>query len=87
MYSKDKIRIGFALSEKDLNKLKKYMEVHNIQNFSKAFIHLLNCASVETVSVPKTEFGYILECLRQAKIALKDSLDELKFKNDVNRPY
>lgn len=80
MYSKDKIRIGFALSEKDMNKLKKYMSIHNIENISKAFVHLLHCASVDCVSVPKTEFGYILECLRQAKIALKDSLDELEFK-------
>lgn len=78
MYSKDKIRVGFALSEKDMQKLRKYMEVHNIENVSKAFCYLLYCASVETVSVPKTEFGYILECLRQAKIALKDSLDGLE---------
>lgn len=80
MYSKDKIRVGFALSEKDMAKLKKYMSAHNIENVSKAFQHLLDCATVEVVTVPKTEFGYILECLRQAKIALKDSLDELEFK-------
>ena len=41
MYSKDKIRIGFALSENDMTKLKKYMSVHNIENVSKAFVHLL----------------------------------------------
>ncbi len=80
MYSKDKIRVGFALSEKDMSKLKKYMSAHNIENVSKAFHHLLDCASVDVVTVPKTEFGYILECLRQARIALKDSLDELEFK-------
>ena len=78
MYSKNKIRIGFALSEKDMDKLRKYMQVHNIQNISKAFLHLLNCASVECVPIPKTEYGYILECLRSAKLALKDSLDGLE---------
>lgn len=80
MYSKDKIRVGFALSENDLVKLKKYMSLHNIGNISKAFIHLLSCASVDCVSVPKTEFCYILECLRTAKLALKDSLDGLEKK-------
>lgn len=80
MYSKDKIRIGFALSEYDIEKLKKYMSANNLTSFGKAFKHLLDCASVDVVSVPKTEFGYILECLRQAKIALKDSLNGLEFK-------
>lgn len=80
MYSKDKIRVGFALSENDMTKLKKYMALHNIENISKAFVHLLSCASVDCVSVPKTEFGYILECLRTAKLALKDSLDGLEKK-------
>ena len=80
MYSKDKIRVGFALSENDMTKLKKYMSVHNIENVSKAFVHLLRCASVECISVPKTEFGYVLECLRIAKLALKDSLDGLEKK-------
>ena len=80
MYSKDKIRVGFALSENDMTKLKKYMSLHNFQSVSKAFVHLLSCASVECVSVPKTEFGYILECLRTSKFALKYSLDELEKK-------
>lgn len=78
MYSKNKIRVGFALSEKDMNKLKQYMQVNSITNISKAFLHLLNCASVECVPIPKTEYGYILECLRSAKLALKDSLDGLE---------
>lgn len=80
MYSKDKIRVGFALSENDLTKLKKYMSVHNITNVSKAFVHLLRCANVDVVSVPKTEFYYMLECLRSAKIALKDVLDDMEKK-------
>lgn len=80
MYSKDKIRVGFALSENDMIKLKKYMSVHNIENVSKAFVHLLRCANVEVVSVPKTEFYYMLECLRSAKIALRDVLNDMEKK-------
>ena len=80
VYSKDKIRVGFALSEYDIEKLKKYMSANNLSSFGKAFKHLLDCASVDVVTVPKTNFGYILELLRTAKIALKDVLTDLEKK-------
>lgn len=84
-YKKGSFRIGFALTESQLQKLQEYMRINDITAYSKAFLCLLQNASCDVVTLPKSEFQEMFSTLQLAKSYLKDCVDLIEVKrNDVN---
>lgn len=80
MYKKGSFRIGFALTEKQLQKLQNYMRLNNITAYSKAFLTLLENVSCDVVILPKEDFREMSTTLQLAKSYLRDCVDLLERK-------